>query len=134
MAAGEWDDMIVRLRTRGIIFEDGLSDSEVMAVESRFAFRFPPDLRAFLQSALPYGRRFSDWRSGDESALQAGTMQTLTTHRFPDWRSGDESALQDWFDVPRQGVIFDIEHNGFWLEEWGPRPRSLAEAHASPSS
>ncbi len=120
--------MIARLRTRGIIFEDGLFDSEVMAVESRFAFRFPPDLRAFLQSALPYGRRFPDRRSGDDSALPAGTMQTLTTHRFPDWRSGDESALRDWFDLPRQGVVFDIKHNGFWLEEWGPRPRSLAEA------
>ncbi len=27
-----------------------------------------------------------------------------------------------------RGVVFDVEHNGFWLEEWGPRPQTLAEA------
>jgi len=24
--------------------------------------------------------------------------------------------------------LFDIEHNSFWLPEWGPRPKKLAEA------
>jgi hypothetical protein len=36
--------------------------------------------------------------------------------------------LRDWLDLPRDGILFDVEHNGFWLEEWGPRPRTLAEA------
>jgi hypothetical protein len=76
----------------------------VIAVEGRFGFRFPPDLREFLQTALPRGPQ------------------------FPDWRSGDEAELRDWLDLPRQGVLFDVEHNEFWLEEWGPRPSSLGEA------
>src|SRR5207249_2559582 len=62
------------------------------------------DLKAFLQTALPVGEN------------------------FPDWRSGDESALRAWLDLPRRGILFDIEHNGFWLEEWGPRPQTLDEA------
>ena len=33
-----------------------------------------------------------------------------------------------WLDLPRRGVLFDVEHNGFWLDEWGPRPGSLEEA------
>jgi hypothetical protein len=37
-------------------------------------------------------------------------------------------ALRDWLDMPRQGVLFDVEHNGFWLDEWGPRPGSLEGA------
>jgi len=89
---------------RGINFDVGLTDDEVAATEARFGFRFPPDLRAFLQSALPKGER------------------------FPNWRSGKETDLRDRLDLPRQGILFDIEHNGFWLEEWGSRPESLADA------
>src|SRR5262245_43971240 len=85
-------------------FDAGLTDAEVTATESRFGFRFPPDLREFLQTALPRG------------------------HRFPDWRNGDEAHLRDWLDAPRDGVVFDVECNNFWLEEWGPRPDLLDEA------
>ena len=87
-----------------IEFDPGLTDAEVASVEARFGFRFPPDLRAFLQTALPRGQR------------------------FPDWRSGEESALRDWLDQPRQGIVFDIQYNGFWLEEWGPKPPSLDDS------
>jgi hypothetical protein len=104
MTAAAWDDMVARLRSRGIAFDARLADAEVAAAEARFGFRFPPDLRAFLQTALPRGGR------------------------FPDWRTGNETELRDWLDLPRQGIVFDVEHNGFWLEEWGPRPETLAEA------
>lgn len=106
MDAANWDDLVARLREREIAFDPGLSDAEVAAAEARFAFRFPPDLRALLQTALPRGPH------------------------FPDWRSGNETTLRDWFDLPRQGIVFDVEHNGFWLPEWGPRPATLAEAGA----
>src|SRR4051812_5055604 len=69
-------------------FDAGLTDAEVIAVQRRFGFQFPPDLREFLQTALPRGPR------------------------FPDWRSGDEAALREWLDLPRHGVAFDVEHNG----------------------
>lgn len=104
MSEDVWANMVARLRDGGVSFHAGLSDTEVTAAESRFGFRFPPDLRAFLQTALPGGRN------------------------FPDWRSADEEALREWFDLPRQGIVFDIEYNGFWLPEWGPRPPSLADA------
>jgi hypothetical protein len=84
-------------------FDPGLTDAEVAAAEARFGFRFPPDLRDFLQTALPRGG-------------------------FPDWRSGDEATLRDCLDRPRRGVLFDVQHNGFWLPEWGPRPSSLDDA------
>src|SRR5262245_12201831 len=104
MAAEDWDTWVSRLQSRGVPFDPGLTDVEVAAAESRFAFRFPPDLREFLQTALPRGRH------------------------FPDWRAGGEAELRDWLDLPRQGIVFDVEHNAFWLEEWGPRPETLAEA------
>lgn len=87
-----------------IAFDPGLTDTEVADVEARFGFRFPPDLREFLQAALPRGPR------------------------FPDWRAGDEGALRAWLESPRHGVLFDVEHNGFWLDAWGARPEDLGEA------
>ena len=104
MESDSWQTLLDRLRKCDIAFVDGLTDAEIIAVEARFGFRFPPDLRLFLQTALPQGGS------------------------FPDWRSGEEPALREWLDLPRQGVLFDIEHNGFWLDEWGPRPSTLEEA------
>jgi hypothetical protein len=99
-----WADLVTTLRDNGIAFEVGLTDAEVETSEARYGFRFPPDLRAFLQAGLPRG------------------------DQFPDWRTGDEAGLRYWLDMPRRGVLFDIEQNGFWLDEWGPRPSTLTEA------
>lgn len=104
MADTMWASFVDTLRDQGVEFEPGLTDAEVAVVETRYGFQFPLDLRAFLQAGLPSGSR------------------------FPDWRDGDETALREWLDLPRRGVLFDIEHNGFWLDEWGPPPATLAEA------
>jgi hypothetical protein len=118
MSRTDWAALIYRLRgtpyQRGVItpesvthrieFDAGLSDAEVLSIESEFGFRFPPDLRAFLQTALPRG-------SG-----------------FPDWRSGDRRVLHDWLDEPRHGILFDVERAAFWLDEWGPRPSTQNES------
>jgi hypothetical protein len=85
-------------------FGPGLSDAEVREVQDRFGFRFPPDLRSFLQTALPRGPQ------------------------FPDWRYGNIETLRSWLDGPTNGVLFDVEHNAFWLEEWGPRPPASIDA------
>ncbi|MCE9560768.1 MAG: SMI1/KNR4 family protein [Planctomycetes bacterium] len=106
MAEAIWHDLSEQLRDRGVSFAAGLTDAEVATAESRFSFRFPPDLRAFLQTALPSGES------------------------FPDWRNGDEFSLREWMDVPLRGVLFDVRH-GFWLEEWGTRPNTWAETEQS---
>lgn len=114
MNRGTWRELIRELQNApyqfGVIergspvyrvnFDAGLTNEELAACEQRFGFRFPPDLREFLQTALPRGPQ------------------------FPDWRAGPEAVLQEWLDVPRRGVLFDVKHNGFWLDEWGSRPES----------
>ncbi len=104
MADHTWETMVAELQAHGVSFDSGLSDTEVTSAESRFEFRFPPDLRAFLQTALPRGRR------------------------SPDWRNGEEACIRDWLDLPRRGILFDVEFNAFWLDAWGPRPETLPEA------
>ena len=87
-------------------FAAGLTDGEVEAAQSTFGFRFPPDLRAFLQTALPRGPL------------------------FPDWRSGDEAELREALDSPRDGILFDVYHYALRMGEWGSRPMELADALA----
>ncbi len=77
--------------------DPGLSDTEVHALQHRFKFWFPPDLRGLLQFKVPVGQRFPHWR-------------------------GDPDDLQKRFDLPFEGICFDVEHNEFWLPEWGTMP------------
>ncbi len=86
-----------------IAFEHGLSDAEVGRVEQDFRFQFPSDLRAFLQTAMP------------------------VSPRFPNWRSGNRDELSQWLQDPSEGVLFDVEQNDLWLDEWGKRPSTTSE-------
>jgi hypothetical protein len=106
---------VAQLQEIGIGFEESLSDAEVEAVQSKFGFVFPPDLRMFLQTALPVSR-----------PPKPGSTYA---NPFPNWRSGDEGHLWDSLNWPYEGMCFDIK-NGVWMEDWGERPASHEEACA----
>ena len=36
--------------------------------------------------------------------------------------------LRQWFDSPIEEILLDVEHNEFWLAEWGKRPEDLPDA------
>src|SRR5207302_6554224 len=67
---------------------------------------FPPDLRSFVQHALPVSGSWVDWR---------GCLEATVRERL------------EW---PADGICFDVEHAGFWLDDWGPRPERLEDAFA----
>lgn len=92
------------LQIAGVKFDKGLSDYEIEEIEARYKFRFPPDLKEFLQFALPVGEKWVDWRTNNEEEIKSR------------------------FDWSYEGICFDIEHNNFWLEEWGIQPTNLADA------
>jgi hypothetical protein len=107
MALIDWTgELVEMLASRGVNFAPGLSLSQLTAAENRVGCRFPPDLRWFLQIALPIG---DDW---------------------PDWRDPDSPFIADRLDWPARGMAFDIEHNAFWWPAWGSRPVDLDEAIA----
>ncbi|HZL14007.1 MAG TPA: hypothetical protein VFC85_07665 [Verrucomicrobiae bacterium] len=83
-----------------------MSDEEFSSVENRFGFQFPPDLKSILKLGLPVSKK------------------------FPDWRNGDAEEIQGRFDRVTDGICFDIEHNNFWMEEWGAKPPIFADAFA----
>lgn len=96
--------VVDHMRDQGIGFESGLTDDEIWAVEAQYEFRFPPDLRLFLSFALP------------------------VSDRFPNWRKRDSEDIGERLAWPADSICFDIEHNDFWMDEWGKKPDNLAEA------
>lgn len=94
------------LKSRKVALAPGLTDSEVVRAETTHGFRFPPDLRALLQHAQPMGERFPDWRKPESECI---------------------CGILAW---PADSICFDVEHNAFWLPEWGERPARLADAQA----
>jgi len=86
--------------------EDGLSDDEVAAIEARYGFTFPPELRALLQYCVP---------------ISTGP------HAFPNWRL-DSEDLRQQLRSPIQEVLADVEEIGWWSPNWGERPYELAKA------
>lgn len=100
--------LINLLSNKGVKFAHGLSDDEVFQIEQKFNIQFPPDLKAFLQTKLPINRSFVNWRLG--------------------LRSKSESDLiKEKFKRILEGILFDIEVNGFWLRAWGEKPNNLNE-------
>ena len=97
---------IIRLLTdKGIHFDSGLTNDEVLEIEAKFNFKFPPDLKLFLQTALPISDRFVNWRLGLKSKEES-------------------DKINDILNWPLEGMLFDIQENDFWLDSWGSRPDS----------
>lgn len=86
------------LAEAGVVFDEGLRDVEIAALEQRFAFCFPPDLRAFLQHAMPVSGHWMNWRAASEDEIAERLAR------------------------PIEGMCFDVEENSFWLDCWGERP------------
>jgi hypothetical protein len=83
----------------------GMSEWELDHVEERWGFRFAPEHRTLLGAGLPTGSR-----------------------SWPDWRDGDPEDLAERLAWPVHGVLFDVEHNGFWHPDWDPRPTGTQDA------
>ena len=105
MPQPNWKTIVDQLASEhSVAFDDPLTDQEIADVERCFEFRFPLDLKAFLQTGLP------------------------VSDRFPNWRADSKDALRDRLQRPLEGILFDVDCNRFWLPEWGSRPDDLEDA------
>jgi hypothetical protein len=85
----------------------GLTAAELDDIEQLFGFQFNPDHRTLLRQGLPVGPR------------------------WPDWRAGTAESLTRLLRAPADGVLFDVETNGFWWPAWGARPTDPAALTAA---
>ncbi len=91
-------------------------EDEIDALEATHGLTFPPDHRAFL--ALLGGTNAPAVRY----AFGAADLERVGDCRvFPDWLS-DGTVVADAADDLLRGILFDVEQNDLWLEDWGPRP------------
>jgi len=100
--------IIKLLRNKGVSFDKGLSNEEILRVENKFKIQFPPDLKLFLQTQLPASKSFVHWRYGINSEK-------------------GKNEIENRFNWPVRGILFDIKNNSFWLEKWGLKPKSSIE-------
>lgn len=103
----KYDDLIDKLLEKDVVFEDGLNENEIKYIEALYEIEFPVDLKEFLMTALPVSKGFVKWRDYSEENIE---------------------KIRSSLDWPLEGMIFDIEENNFWYEEWGERAESLEEA------
>ncbi|MBJ6145770.1 SMI1/KNR4 family protein [Hymenobacter sp. BT559] len=103
MNLDQLDYVLRHLKADGVSFDAGLTTDEVQQLEQTFGFRFPADLRALLQAALPVSDGFVPWRWG----LRNSDIAHKITERL------------QW---PVDGIVFDVTQNSFWLPQWGTRP------------
>lgn len=108
MTSIQAQELVSKLQEQGIQFVEGLTHEEVLQVQQRYNFQFPPDLKAFLQTAIPVSPKFYDWRAA------------LTAKEEIDW----VNRMLHW---PLEGLLYDVEHNNFWHHTWGTKPASLDE-------
>lgn len=99
-------EVIRKLKAKKVEFEHGLSDQEIQEIELKFDIQFPPDLRDFVQTELPISDNFVNWRLG----LHSKDEEAYIRHRI------------DW---PFGSMVFDIEHNIFWMEGWGEKSEDI---------
>lgn len=95
------------LESQDIRLEKGLSNSEILAIESKFGVTLPPDLKVFLQVVLPASHGFVNWWEG---LIFTDTAQ----------------AILQRLNAPLHGLLFDVKNAQFWHDSWGEKPQDLA--------
>lgn len=78
-----------------VIWGEPYTQMELDAAQAEFGLTFPPDMIALLR-----------------------------THRLAqgyDWVR-DKAEIRRMLEWPLEGLLFDVENDGLWWPEWGPRP------------
>lgn len=98
-------DAAHHLSANGVLpIEPGLSDDEVVHLESSLGFTFAEDHREFLTTGLPVG---DGW---------------------PNWRTEGHRRLERRLRLPVDGILFAVEWKQFWDDGWGARPPRMKHA------
>lgn len=92
------------LEREGFRIEPGLTADELHTVEDAVRAPLPPELALLLSVGLPAGQGFRDWRGAPYAAAESDRA----------WVA--------------RAFTFDIKHDQWWYDGWGPRPAEVTEA------
>ena len=85
------------LENKEIELLNGLSDEEFKKIEKFYNIKFPKVLRILYKSFLP---NFYNWRDFSENNVK---------------------KIKNYLNMPIEGILFDIENNGFWMDCFGEK-------------
>lgn len=97
------------LEKQGYEIAHAMTDTEREEIENLYGIRFPCALREFFACGMPLGKE--------------------TRSDFPLWRDQSEenvSIIKRRLSAPVENLKLCIK-DGFWLEEWGERPKNEAD-------
>ena len=86
-----------------ITLYDGLTDEEFEKIEKFYSIKFPISLRTLYKSFLP---EFYNWRDFSEENV---------------------NKIKYYLNWPIEGILFDIQNNGFWKKCFGHRTNDINE-------
>lgn len=82
---------------------EGLTDEEFETIENFYSIKFPISLRTLYKSFLP---ELINWR---------------------DFSQENVNTIKYYLNWPIEGILFDIENNGFWKKCFGPKTNDINE-------
>lgn len=96
------------LKNHGIPLHKGLTVKEINKCEEIYDIRFPKNLKIMLMEFCP--------------------IQTTKKSGWYNWFDFSEENIKQIkkrIDWQFEGLLFDVEQNGFWLKEWGKFPKDM---------
>lgn len=104
----KYQEIKLKLESKGIQFQQGMSPEEITDAEELFGISFPVELKRFYSVGLPVSKGFYNWRDKSEENIQ---------------------CIKSVLDGPLHGLIFDLENNDdFWCDDWGDKPKDINDA------
>ena len=94
------------LENKGIEIHNGLSDEEFEKIEKFYNIKFPRVLKILYKSFLP---NLYNWRDFSEDNVQ---------------------KMKKYLNMPIEGILFDIQYNGFWLDCFGEKTGDIEQNKA----
>ncbi|MEG0415778.1 MAG: hypothetical protein RR565_06535 [Erysipelothrix sp.] len=95
------------MKSKGIEFEPGMSNEQIMESENAFNLTFPNVLKDFLSAGVPVSNGFYNWR--DLSAENIALVNKAIKKPYID-------------------ILNELKDEGYWCMSWGEKPNEIKEA------
>ena len=114
-------DLIDRLKAKGIKFEKGMSQAEIKRAEDAYGIKFPAEIKEFLSYGVPVNCGFYNWRDCSECG----------TNKIKSFQEDIEKAFEFDFDNNRLSSCFKNVFPNIENEE-ELRKKIMDYLHSSP--
>jgi hypothetical protein len=105
----QYQEIVFKLKSKGILFDEGMTLSEIDAAEKLYGISFPGEVKRLYSLGLPVSKGFYNWRDTSKENVR---------------------QIKDMLKVPIQGLMFDLETNGFWCDDWEDKPTDIRKAQS----